>query len=541
MTASAVPARPRPLVLAILDGFGERAERSANAIRLAKTPNLDALAAYPRTSLGAGGRDVGLGKGQPGGSEIGHHNLGAGRIASSDRARIDLSIADHTFRETEGIAEVLRIAKHHFNARLHLIGLLSDGGVHSSLLHLQAIIDAAHFEEVPVVVHAILDGRDAPERSAARYLTEIEHALDAGKKGIIGTLMGRSYAMDRGGHWDRVGLAFTAIVRGVAPRAETAAQALEAAYQRGKQDDEIEPIRVGEYSGMKGSFMCDFSGGDRAWRWFGEESALVWSLRGEPLRELVAMLHRRDVPAAIEQSAPLTDRGKEVFAFTKGVFATLTEQDPRLRVAFRREITEATLGEQLAAAGLTQLRCADTAKIEHVTTWLNGGREAPFDGEDRIVVESGGDAITYDRAPDTSAAALAQKVAEAIAAGRHDVIVVNLGNADLAAHAGRVESATRAVEAVDAALGVIVAAVRDAGGALVVTSDHGNCEAMKDERGRVHTGPTTNRVPLYYVNEADRAVTLREGGRLADVAPTLLSILGLSQPEVMTGRSLIVR
>lgn len=538
MNASARP-RPKPLVLVVLDGVGERTDRANNAVRAAKTPTLAALADYPRTRLAASGPDVGLPKGIRGGSEVGHLNLGAGRIATMDLSRIETAIADRTLRENLGIADVLRIAKHHFEARLHLFGVISEGCVVSSLGHLEGIIEAAADEEVQVVVHAFLDGRDAPPRSALGYVAQIEDRLDRGKRGVIGTLAGRMYALDPEPRWDRVNLAYKAIVRGTAPRAETAAEALARAYDAGKSDDLVEPVRIGAYSGMKGSFMADFAKkGDQKWRWYGEENALAWNFRGEGFDKLSRMLTRRDVPPEVEAEM-LTDREKAVIAFIKGVYATLTDYGPPLGLpfSFPRETTARTFGEILAEAGLKQLRCAESDKREHVTTYWSGVRDEPFAGEDRAIVDSPPRASGKD--PKSATAEVAARAAEAIRGGQYDFILVNLAAPDIAGRTGKLDVATRAVEAADAGLGVIQEAVREAGGALLVTSDHGNCELMKDERGQLHTGATTSRVPFYYVNEADRDATLRDGGRLADVAPTMLALLGLPQPEEMTGKSLL--
>ncbi|MFT3775779.1 MAG: 2,3-bisphosphoglycerate-independent phosphoglycerate mutase [Minicystis sp.] len=529
MTASALP-RPRPLVLAIADGLGERAERDSNAVRLAATPTLDALAVYPRTLLGASGPDLGLPKGHVGSGLLGLRSLGAGRIPTPDVARIDAVIAERSLHANPVIAQSIQIAKHHFSARLHLFALLSDGGVHSAMNHLTTIIDAAFAEDVPVVVHAFLDSRDAPPKSAAGYLEKLEHFLDRGKKGAIGTVAGRAYAMDNAGRWERTQLAYSAIVRGQAPRVDRWYDAIAKAYDTGKTDDFVEPTRVADYSGMKGSFMCDFNGSDRTWNWFGEENALVVNFRGDRLRQLTSMLLRRNVPPEVEEKM-LTDRGRSVTAFIKGTYATLTEHDPSLAlpVAFPAAPIDRSFGQVIAEAGLTQLRCGETEKFAHVTSFFSG-REAPFTGEDRALIESS----------DASTAAVAQKAVEAIAAGKHDFILVHLGAADAAAHTGNLDAATRAVESVDAALGAILAAVRDAGGALLVTSTHGNAEQMKDAKGQPHPMHTTNPVPLYYVNEVDRDAKL-EPGRLADLAPTMLALLGLPQPEAMTGRALLAR
>jgi 2,3-bisphosphoglycerate-independent phosphoglycerate mutase len=542
-----VAKKPRPLVLAILDGFGERAEREANAIRLARTPHLDALGAFPRTLIGTSGPDVGLPEGQMGNSEVGHLNFGAGRIAMMDISRIDVAVAERTLRQNPIIDRTFNLAKHHHPdeerkpGRLHLFGLVSDGGVHSSLDHLFALIDAAHFEDIPVVVHAFLDGRDTPPRSAGGYLDKLEYWLDGGKKGVIGTISGRYWAMDRDKRWDRVHRAWKAIVRGDTPRVETAYEALAQSYQRGVSDEFVEPVRIGAYTGIKGSLMADFSAGGGEWAWWGEETGFAFNFRPDRMRELSAMLTRRNLPP--EAADLLIERGKAIHAFDAHSYATMTEYDKTLNlpVAFPKEEVTDSFGEIISRAGLRQLRCAETEKYAHVTYFFSGGRELPFEGEDRVLVPSPRDVATYDQKPEMSAPGVTQEVVSAIRGGTYDFILVNFANPDMVGHTGQLDAAIHAVEAVDAGLGAIMDAVRDAGGALLVTADHGNCEQMKDAQGHPHTAHTTNPVPLYYFDEADRSATLRPGGRICDVAPTMLALLGLPQPEAMTGHSLIIR
>jgi 2,3-bisphosphoglycerate-independent phosphoglycerate mutase len=536
MTAAS---RPRPLVLCILDGFGERAERDANAIRLAKTPNLDVLATYPHTLIGTSGPDVGLPKGQMGNSEVGHLNFGAGRIAMMDISRIDNAVADRTLRANPVIDRVFHLAKHHHEGRLHLFGLVSDGGVHSSFEHLLALIDAAHFDEIPVVVHAFLDGRDTPPKSAANYINRLQHFLEDGKKGVIGTISGRYWAMDRDKRWDRVHKAYTAIVRGDAPRVETPYEAIARGYDKNITDEFIEPVRIGTYTGIKGSFMADFASKKPVWDWYGEENGFAFNFRPDRMRELSAMLTRKNLPPEVDEM--LMDRGKRIFAFDKHSYATMTEYDPKLEVpvAFPKEVVPDSFGEVIARAGLSQLRCAETEKYAHVTYFFSGGREQPFDHEDRKLVPSPRDVATYDLKPQMSAAGVTEEVVAAVKSGKYDFILVNFANPDMVGHTGKLDAAIHAVEAVDAGLGVIMSAVREAGGAMLVTADHGNCEQMKDAKGQPHTAHTTNPVPLYYMNDADKSATLRGGGRICDVAPTMLQIMDLPQPEAMTGKSLL--
>ena len=542
--------RPRPLVLTILDGFGERAERDANAIRLAKTPHLDALAAGPHTLIGTSGPDVGLPVGQMGNSEVGHLNFGAGRIAMMDISRIDVAVAEKTLRQNPIIDRTLNLARDHHAVReaghpqtagrLHLFGLVSDGGVHSSLNHLFALIDAAHADEVPVVVHAFLDGRDTPPKSAAGYLTQLENALDHGKKGIIGTISGRYWAMDRDKRWDRVHKAFKAMVRGEAPRAETWFAALSESYGKGIHDEFVEPTRIGAYEGIKGSLGADFTSANPVWEWTGAETGFAFNFRPDRMRELSAMLTRRNLPP--EAAELVTERGRAIYAFDKDSYFTMTDYDSTLGlpVAFPKEMVTDSFGELLARAGLRQLRCAETEKYAHVTYFFSGGREQPFEGEDRKLVPSPRDVATYDLKPEMSAAGVAHEVVTAIQSGTYDFILVNFANPDMVGHTGKLDPAIHAVEAVDVGVGLIMEAVRAAGGALLVTADHGNCEQMTDAKGEPHTAHTLNPVPLYYFDEANPDAKLASGGRICDVAPTMLEILGMPQPEAMTGHSLIL-
>lgn len=533
--------RPRPLVLCILDGFGERAESDANAIRLARTPHLDAIRDnYPRTLIGTSGPDVGLPPGQMGNSEVGHLNFGAGRIALMDILRIDVAIAEGKLTSNEVIHQLLNLAKDR-KKRLHLFGLVSNGGVHSSLDHLFALINGAHEQEVPVVVHAFLDGRDTPPKSAWGYLEQLQNVLEGGKKGVIGTLSGRFWAMDRDKRWERVHRAYTAIVRGDAPRAATAWEALSASYDAGKTDEFVEPIRIGNYEGIEGNFAADFAQQSPVWEWIGEEVGFGFNFRPDRMRELSAMLSRRNLPP--EAAQLLMDRDKPVRAFDEWSYGCMTEYEAALKlpVAFSKEDVRETFGEVIARAGLTQLRCAETEKYAHVTYFFSGGREKEFQGEDRKLVPSPRDVTTYDQKPQMSASEVASEVTSAVRSGKYDFILVNFANPDMVGHTGDLEAAIKAVESVDEGIGSIAAAVREMGGALLITSDHGNCEQMHDAEGRPHTAHTTNPVPLYYMNDRDRDVTLRGGARIADVAPTMLEILGIEKPATMTGTSLRVQ
>lgn len=507
---------------------------------MARTPHLSALARErPRTVLHASGPHVGLSDGQPGSSAAGHLGLGAGRVPLTEHARIRRVIAEQRLGANPVIAGAFRIAREHLQSRLHLFCLLSPAEVHASLDHLREIVRLARVNDVQLVLHAFLDGRDAPPRSARTYLLPLEEAMRG--VGVVGTLSGRHYAMDRDGRWDRVLKAYHAIVRGPAPRADSAHEALQHAYDAGLTDDRVEPVRIGGYEGVKGDFMAEFIPGQKpVWEWHGEEVGLALNARPDRMRQLSAMLARRGLPPEVE--GWLTERGKAIHAFQKHNYRCLTEHDPALGlpVAFPREPLGDSFGEVIARAGLRQLRCGESEKAAHVTWMFSGGREEPFPGEDRRLVASPRDVHSYAQRPEMSAAEVAREAAEAIRGGGYDFILVNFANPDAVGHTGDLGAAVRAVEAVDAGVGAIAEAVREAGGALLVTSAHGNVEQMKDSLGKPHPGHTRNPVPLYYLNEADPGVALRPGG-IADVAPTMLEILGLPLPEAMTGRSLRVR
>jgi 2,3-bisphosphoglycerate-independent phosphoglycerate mutase len=508
--------RPRPLVLIILDGFGERAERSDNAVRLARTPVLSSLlSSYPHGLIGTSGPDVGLPPGQMGNSEVGHLNFGAGRIAMMDISRIDNAVHDGTLAHNAVIAEAVKKAKDAGGA-LHLLGLVSDGGVHSSLVHLFAVIDVAKKAGVPVVVHAFLDGRDVQPGTAPKYIAQVEENL-AGGGGRIGTVAGRYWGMDRDNRWERVERSYRAIVEANAPRAKTAQEGIERSYAAGKADEFVEPFVVDGYEGVKPA-----------------DSALHFNFRPDRARELTRAL-------AIGQFDSFPRAGGR--APFEGRYACMTTYDGSfgLPVAFPKGTFANIFPEIVARAGLKQFRCAETEKYAHVTYFFNGGREEPFDGEDRKMLPSPKDVPTYDKKPEMSAAAVAQTTQEAVASGKYDFVLVNFANPDMVGHTGMLDAAIHAVETVDAGVGAIVDAVRARGGAVFITADHGNCELMRDPAtGQPHTAHTLNPVPLIYVNDADRDAKVRSGGRICDVAPAMLELLGLPQPPEMTGRSLLL-
>ncbi len=511
---SAVLPIPRPLVLVILDGFGERAESADNAVRLAKTPTLDALnAKFPHGLIGTSGPDVGLPVGQMGNSEVGHLNFGAGRIAVMDIARIDNSVVDGSLQKNPVIVAVLKAAKD-AGGRLHLLGLVSDGGVHSSLQHLLALIELAAQSNVTVVLHAFLDGRDVQPGTALGYLRTVEARL-AGK-GVIGTVSGRYWAMDRDNRWDRVERAYKAIASADAPRFRSAEEGVQASFDAKKADEFVEPFVVGDYQGV-----------------LPHDAALHFNFRPDRARELTRALATLDFKEFT--------RGPTAPAFTTYACMTTYDSTLALPVAFPKQTFVDIFPEVIARAGLKQFRCAETEKYAHVTYFFNGGREEPYAGEDRKMIPSPKEVATYDEKPSMSARGVADAVALAVNADEYDFILVNFANPDMVGHTGMLGPAIEAVETVDAAIATIERSVRAKGGALFITADHGNCELMKDPAsGQPHTSHTLNPVPLLYINDADPSATLKAGGRICDVAPTMLELLRIPQPSAMTGHSLLV-
>ena len=504
--------RPKPVVLLILDGWGHREERQDNALAQAELPNWRGLLARcPHTLIHTEGRHVGLPDGQMGNSEVGHMNLGAGRIVYQDLTRVDAAIEDGSFFDNAELAAACAAAVH-AGTTLHVFGLLSPGGVHSHERHIHAMLEMARRRGVArVAVHAFLDGRDTPPRSAQASLHALQQECERVGNARIATVSGRYYAMDRDQRWDRVRKAWDAIVEARAEhRAADALAALDAAYARGENDEFVLPTVIGGAQPM--------ADGD---------AVMFMNFRADRARQLTAAFVGEDF-AGFEAPRPALSR-----------FVCLTEYDARLTasVAFGPDDLRNTLGELLAAHGLAQLRIAETEKYAHVTFFFSGGREPPFPGEERVLVPSPRVA-TYDLQPEMSLPELTARLVEAIGSGRFDAIVCNIANPDMVGHSGDLQAAILAAQAVDIAIGEIDAAVRSAGGALLVTADHGNLEMMRDpDTGQPHTAHTVGPVPLVYVGER-REVALRGGGALRDVAPTLLDLLALPQPVEMTGRSL---
>ena len=512
---SAVPSipRPRPAVLCILDGWGWRPETVDNAIAAAVTPNYTRmLADSPHALLATSGRAVGLPTGQMGNSEVGHMNIGAGRVVAQDLPRVDLAIEDGSLASRPALLDLIAKARAAKGA-VHVMGLLSPGGVHSHQDHIAALVRVLSAAGLPVFVHAFLDGRDVPPKSALGFLETFEKAI-AGLAGVrIATVSGRYYAMDRDKRWDRVTRAYEALVDAKGDKFASARAAVEDSYKAGVTDEFVLPCAIGDYAGM--------SDGD---------ALLFANFRADRAREI---------------SLSLLDKGFVGFTRARIVnFCTaagMTEYSDALNklmtALFPAENVTGTLGELIAARGLKQLRIAETEKYAHVTFFLNGGRETVFDGEDRILVPSP-KVSTYDHKPEMSAFEVMAKLEEAIAGGTYDLIAVNFANPDMVGHTGMMDAAVKAVDVIDVCLGRLRAAVEKAGGVLLVTADHGNIELMKDQvTHEPHTAHTTLDVPIIAVNA--RAGIKLANGRLADVAPTLLDLMGLAKTPQMTGHSLV--
>lgn len=505
-------ARPQPVVLLILDGWGHRDDPADNALAQADLPNWRRLwAGSPHTLIHTEGRHVGLPDGQMGNSEVGHMNLGAGRIVYQDLTRIDAAIEDGSFFANNELRAACAAAKAS-GGTLHVMGLLSPGGVHSHETQIFAMLDLAQREGVPrVAVHAFLDGRDTPPRSAEASLRALQSRCDALGNARIATVSGRYYAMDRDKRWDRLRKAWDAIVEAQAEhRAADALSALQAAYARGENDEFVLPTVLDGTEPMRDG-----------------DAVVFMNFRADRARQLTAAFVD---PAfsGFQARRPRLSR-----------YVCLTEYDAKLpaSVAFAPDDLAHTLGEIVSAQGLRQLRIAETEKYAHVTFFFSGGREDMYPGEERILVPSP-KVATYDLQPEMSCPELTAKLVEAIGTGRFDVIVCNIANPDMVGHSGDLQAAIKAAQAVDVALGAIDAAVRAANGALLITADHGNLEMMRDPvTGQPHTAHTVGPVPFVYVGERN-GVRLRDGGALRDVAPTVLDLLGLPAPAEMTGRSL---
>jgi 2,3-bisphosphoglycerate-independent phosphoglycerate mutase len=501
----------RPVMLVILDGFGWREDIADNAVRQARTPTFDRLwEAGPRGFLHTSGQDVGLPAGQMGNSEVGHLNIGAGRVIMQDLPRISGAVANGDIARAPALVDLIQKLKQS-GGTCHLIGLVSPGGVHSHQDHAAALAKILAEAGVPTLMHAITDGRDTPPQTAADYVGRLSAALP--KSVAIATVCGRYYAMDRDQRWERVAKAYEAIVAAQGPRFADAQAAIAGAYAGKIFDEFIVPAVIGDYHGMQDG-----------------DGVLCFNFRADRVREILgAMLATNFSGFARSRTVRL--------AAAVGMTQYSDELDTLMRAIFPSQTLTNILGEVVARAGRTQLRMAETEKYPHVTYFLNGGREAPYGGEDRIMVPSP-KVATYDLQPEMSAPELTDKAVAAINSGKYDLIVLNYANPDMVGHTGNLAAAIKAVETVDAGLGRIAQAIQSVGGALLVTADHGNCETMRDpQTGGPHTAHTTNPVPVVLLGARNRALVAE--GRLADIAPTLLELMGLPKPPEMTGASLL--
>ncbi|MBM1308851.1 2,3-bisphosphoglycerate-independent phosphoglycerate mutase [Sulfitobacter mediterraneus] len=501
---------PKPVVLCILDGWGLSDVKDGNAPFLAKTPTVDRIMRdCPNATLITHGPDVGLPRGQMGNSEVGHTNIGAGRVVAMDLGQIDLAIEEGTFEQNQRLVDFITAMKAS-GGTAHLMGLVSDGGVHGHLTHMIAAAKALDDAGVPVVIHALTDGRDVAPRSAKGFFKTLEAALPRAVK--IVTVTGRYYAMDRDNRWERVEKAFEAIARGQGLAADDAQSAVDAAYARDENDEFVQATVIGGYQGVQdgdGFFCLNF--------------------RADRAREIMAALG--------DPAFDGFDAGQRPdWAGLMGMAAYSDQHTTYMTTVYPKPEIINTLGAWVASHDLRQFRLAETEKYPHVTFFLNGGEETPSTGEDRFMPKSP-DVATYDLMPQMSSAEVTDRFVGAIEDG-YDLIVVNYANPDMVGHTGDLDAAIAACEAVDAGLARVCAALEKAGGAMVLTADHGNCEMMIDpETGGAHTAHTLNRVPVALIGGTDGA-QLAEG-RLADLAPTLLHLMGLEQPEEMTGACLI--
>ena len=506
--------RRKPIMLMILDGFGINENEKANAVKLANTPNIDKLMkTWPTTIIHTSGLDVGLPEGQMGNSEVGHTNIGAGRVVYQDLTRITKSIEDGDFFSIKEFSDAIENCKKH-NSKLHIMGLLSDGGVHSHIRHLVALLEFAKrkdFEDV--YVHCFLDGRDTPPASGETYIAKLEEKMKEKNVGKIATICGRFYAMDRDKRWERVEKAYNALVKGEGEKANSAISAIESSYQKEVFDEFVEP-----------TVICN--GEEPVAKISKNDSVIFFNYRPDRAREITRSLVDPDFKEFETENLNL-----HYVCFTQ-----YDETIPNVHIAFKAEELKNTFGEYISKNGLTQLRIAETEKYAHVTFFFNGGEEKQYKGEDRILVPSP-KVQTYDMQPEMSAYEVTQKVVEAINSNKYDSIILNYANPDMVGHTGNLEAAIKAIETIDECVQKVVDAVNKQNGIILMTADHGNAEQMIDYKtGEPHTAHTTNPVPLVLIGL--EGVKLKEG-KLADLSPTMLELLELPKPKEMTGESLI--
>ena len=509
----------RPCVLIILDGWGLRDATENNAVRLADTPFLDQLiATWPHTRLRCHGAAVGLPDGVMGNSEVGHMNIGAGRIVFQNLVRINQAIEDGSFNSNSAFDRVIRRVRKK-NTALHLIGLVSDGGVHSHLDHLIALLSLAKSRGIEhVFVHAIMDGRDTPPHSGVTYLKVLQDNINRMGTGAVASICGRYYAMDRDTRWQRVEMAYRLYTAGEGVAERSINQAIEHAYARGETDEFVKPIVMTDPNGSPAGPVRDGDG------------VIFFNFRADRAREITQALTDPDF-SSFERARPpqLCDY----------VCMTLYDDRFTLPVAFAPVHLENILGEVVSREGLSQLRIAETEKYAHVTYFFNGGEETAFEREDRCLIPSPRGVSTYDQKPEMSAVEVTEEMLKRLDSGRYALVVVNFANMDMVGHTGILEAAMKACETVDGCLARIIPRVLDMDGSAIVTADHGNSETMVDENGQPHTAHTLNPVRLILVDDSRKNVHLAEGA-LCDIAPTILDILGIQPPEEMTGHSLII-
>jgi 2,3-bisphosphoglycerate-independent phosphoglycerate mutase len=512
--------RPKPVVLTVLDGWGYRAEREGNAIALARKPTYDRLLQqFPNTLIRTSGPAVGLPDGQMGNSEVGHMNIGAGRVVRMDITKIDVMVANRTLGEVPLFKQAMERGR---QRQLHLLGLLSDGGVHSHIQHLFALLELAKQQKVQAVfVHCFMDGRDTPPHSGRGFVQQLEQKMRELGVGRIATVAGRYYAMDRDNRWERIELAYNAIVHGEAElRSSDPVAALKASYESGVTDEFVKPVVITAGEGAAGKPVGMIRD---------EDAVIFYNFRADRARQMTYALAGPDFDKFVDARRP-----KNLS------YVAMTQYDknwPWLRSVIKPEKLEQILAQVFAELNYRNLRTAETEKYAHVTYFFNGGVEKPFGGEERILVPSP-KVATYDLKPEMSAQGITETVVAAIEKGEFDAIIMNYANADMVGHSGKLEAAIKAVEAVDAGLGKIFETLKPRGGAWIITADHGNAETMIDPAtGGPHTYHTTNPVPFILVTENDK-LRLKSDGALRDIAPTLLGILHQPRPGEMSGTDL---
>jgi 2,3-bisphosphoglycerate-independent phosphoglycerate mutase len=526
---NAVPSgRPRPFVLIIMDGWGINPRKEGNAIALARTPNIDKLGReWPHTAVKTSGEAVGLPEGQMGNSEVGHQNIGAGKRVLQDYTRVSESIKDGTFFHNPALLKAVAHVKKNGSA-LHICGLLGNGGVHAHETHLEALLQLAHMHDIEgVYIHSFTDGRDSSPTGGVEFMRRLEaRASEIGGEHAarVATVSGRYYAMDRDNRWDRTGMAYFAMTRGEGLQASSAVAAIQQSYDKGVTDEFILPTVVME----DGKPVAVVKAGD---------ALIHYNFRPDRARQLTKAFVMQDLPPQAEGKF---NRGPRL-ADLQYVMMTEYEEGLDAEVAYRADEVEMPLARVISEQGLRQFHTAETEKYAHVTYFINGRRETPFPGEDRLLVPSP-KVPTYDLQPEMSAAGVTDTAVEYICSGQYDLVIMNYANADMVGHTGVIEAAIKAVETVDTGIGRVVEATLAMGGGLLITADHGNAEQLIDyDTGKTFTAHTTNPVPLYLVVPQLAQAKLRADGILADVAPTILDALHIGQPKDMTGRTLIVR